>query len=158
MFLGFGAATGWLADWLAEASAWLRLVARAALAIVVLSLAADTVLRNLAWSSPVAIWRESVDLAPTHYRPRLLLGEALADVGRRTDAIEEFKTAIRLRPTDPTGHVKLGESLADMGDLPAARQHFLEALRLDPQNASARVLLTVLDKMESQPESNGPRR
>jgi len=157
-FLALGAAIGWLAQWLAGQSAWLRLLSRAAFAIVMLSFGVQTVLRNAVWSDPVGLWRESVNLAPTHYRPRLLLGEALADEGRRSEAIEEFETAVRLRPTDPTGHVKLGESLADMGNLEAARRHFLEALRVDPQNASARAALTVLEKMPFRPQSDGPRR
>ena len=158
VFLAVGAGIGWLSEWLALASTWLRVLARAAFAIVVLSFGAETVLRNTVWSSPVTLWRESADLAPTHYRPRLLLGEALVDAGRSHEAIEELKTAVRLRPTEPTGHVKLGESLAGIGELGAAREHFLEALRIDPQNVSARVSLTVLDKMEARPGNDGPRR
>ena len=52
-------------------------------------------------ANPSALWRESVDLAPTHYRPRLLLGEALQDEGRRAEAAGGIQTAIQLRPSEP---------------------------------------------------------
>ena len=81
--------------------------------------APDTWLRNTVWASPVTLWRESVDLAPAHYRPRLLLGEALEDEGRRDEAIEEYKTAIRLRPGEPSGYVRLGPLAR--GDRPVRR-------------------------------------
>ena len=63
---------------------------------MVLAFGAQTLLRNAVWADPVTLWQESVDLAPSHYRPRLLLGEALQDAGRRDEAIEQYRTAIRL--------------------------------------------------------------
>jgi hypothetical protein len=150
LFLAVGSATGSLTAWLATADPRLMRLARAGFALVVLSLGLQTVLRNRVWSSPVALWSESVDRAPNHYRPRLLLGEALEDEGRRDEAAAQFKTAIRLRPTDSTGHLKLGRNLAQMGQFAAARQHFLEAIAIDPANDSARQALRTLDDMESK--------
>ena len=43
-------------------SPWGRAMAGAALGLVLASLAADTVVRNLLWHDPVALWREAVDL------------------------------------------------------------------------------------------------
>jgi Flp pilus assembly protein TadD len=100
------------------------------------------------WANPVTLMRESVDLAPRHNRPRLLLGEALQDAGRRADAVEEFRTAIRLRPGDPTGYVKLGRCLAEMGRLSEARSALVEALRVDPRNAGAAQSIRMLDEWE----------
>src|SRR4029077_15453239 len=100
--------------------------------------------------SPVTLWRESVSLAPTHYRPRLLLGEALEDEGRRDAAIDEYKTAIRLRPTEPSGYVRLGRSLAEPDRFDDARQLFLRAMEIDPQDQPARQSLKVLDSLRAQ--------
>jgi tetratricopeptide (TPR) repeat protein len=126
--------------------------------LVLLSFAVETVLRNRVWASPVSLWNEAAARAPEHYRPRLLLGEALHDAGRRDEAIVQFQTAIRLRPTDKTGHVKLGQALAEVGRFADARSHFEEALQLDPADAGARHSLAVLDDMEAQAAHDPSRR
>ena len=107
--------------------------------MVLLSFAAETVARNAMWASPVTLWQESVDLAPGHFRPRLLLGEALEDAGRRDEAIEQYQTAIRLRPAEPTGYVKLGRCLADVGRLDEATATFRRLQTLDPDRSPRRV-------------------
>ncbi len=109
-------------------------VVPAVLAVVLLSFMAQTVWRNAVWSSPVSLWQESVDLAPTHYRPRLLLGEALADSNRRTQAIEEFRTALRLRPTEPAAYAKLGDGLVDLGQFAEGAAVFRRLQDLDPRS------------------------
>jgi Flp pilus assembly protein TadD len=128
------------------------------LTLVVLSFGVDTLARNAVWASPIALWRESVALAPTHYRPHLLLGEALQDEGRRDDAIAEYRTAIRLRPADATGHTKLGAILVTSGRAEEARQEFVTATELEPRNETARRALQFLDRMEGRHGSDGGRR
>jgi Flp pilus assembly protein TadD len=71
--------------------------------MVVLSFGAETVVRNAVWSDPVGLWKESADLAPHHPRPRLLLGEALEEGGRRHEALAEYQTAVRLGPSESSG-------------------------------------------------------
>jgi hypothetical protein len=154
LFLAAGEGTGWLHESVARRGARARLLVPIVLTLVLASFGGETLMRNAVWASPVTLWREAVELAPTHYRPRLLLGEALQDAGRRAEAAEQFRTAVRLRPSDPTGRVKLGQLLGDMGHAQEARQEFLEALRLDPQNVSARRLLALLDQIESRPGSD----
>jgi tetratricopeptide (TPR) repeat protein len=129
-----------------------------ALGLVLLSFGVQTVLRNAVWSDPVALWRESVDLAPAHYRPRLLLGEALQDAGRRNEAVEQYQAVIRLRPAEPMGYVKMGQCFAEIGKWAEARQQFLKALDLDPRNRAARDSLTVLTEVESRFGIDGSRR
>jgi hypothetical protein len=122
----------------------------AGLAAVLLSFSLGTLVRNAVWRDPVTLWRESVDLAPAHDRPRLLLGEALQDAGRRDEAMEQYQTAIRLRPTDSTGYVKLGRCLAEMGQFAQAREQFLKAIDISPRDAAAQHSLTVLAGMETR--------
>ena len=145
VFLAAGSGVGRLGAWLARARARTRWLGRAALAAVLVSFSVDTLFRNSVWADPVTLWRESVDLAPTHFRPRLLLGEALQDAGRREEAIEQYRIAIRLRPTELTGYLKLGLCLAEMGRLDEARQYLRQAIALDPQNEPARRSLALLD-------------
>jgi protein O-mannosyl-transferase len=150
LFLAAGIGIGRLASWLDHAGARLRLLGRAALVVVLMSLGTLTVLRNNVWANPVTLMRESVDLAPGHFRPRLLLGEALQDTGRRAEAVEEFRNAIRLRPNDPMGYVKLGRCLFEMGRLREARSSLVDARRIDPRNELAQQSLRLLDEWESR--------
>src|SRR5215475_2511435 len=126
VFLAAGSGMQWIGARLSDRGRLPQIVALASLALVVLSFALETVERNIVWSSPIALWKESVDLAPQHPRPRLLLAEALSDAGRWDDAIEQYRVAIQLRPTDPFPHVALGRSLAVRGQLSEARIHFDE--------------------------------
>jgi protein O-mannosyl-transferase len=150
LFLAVGAGFDWLRERASHDSALTRFAGVAAVALVVPALAAQTVVRNAIWSDPIALWQEAVDLAPGHYRPRLLLGEALQDAGRRHDAIEQFQKAVDLKPTEPLGYVKLGQCLAEVGRWKEARGHFLHAIELDPRSAPARNALLVLDHVESR--------
>jgi tetratricopeptide (TPR) repeat protein len=145
LFLAAGAGIGRLDAWLVRAGTRTRWLGGAAFALVVLSLGVQTLVRNAVWADPVTLWRESADLAPNHYRPRLLLGEALQDAGRREEAVEQYTIGIRLRPTVVTGYVKLGVCLAEMGRLDDARRILLEAIARDPHNVSARRALGRLE-------------
>ena len=155
IFLAAGAAIAWLGGrlsepagtWSPERRAW---VGGAVFALVLGSFGMSTLVRNAIWREPVTLWRESVDLAPTHFRPRLLLGEALQDAGQRDAAIEQYQTAIRLRPTDPTAYVKAGQCFAEVGQFARAREHFLKAIDVAPRDLSARRSLTVLEEMEAR--------
>ena len=159
IFLSIGSAIGWLRP--AEAGhfvRYVRVLGAVALALVLISFGAETMLRNAVWADPVALWREAVDLAPAHYRPRLLLGEALQDAGRRDEAVEQYQEAIRLRPAEPMGYVKMGQCLAEIGQWAEARQQFLKAIDIDPGNRAARDSLTVLNDVESRFGVDGSRR
>jgi hypothetical protein len=158
LFLAIGAGIDRLAVWAERSAPGSRPFGAIALGLVLVAFAAQTVQRNRVWSDPVTLWRESVERAPGHYRPRLLLGEALHDAGRLDEAIVQFRTAVELRPTDPTGRVKLGQSLAELGRLDEARRQFLDAIALDPQHASARQSLDLLDAVASGSGTDGLRR
>jgi tetratricopeptide (TPR) repeat protein len=148
-FLAAGNGIGWIQAAVGR-SGRARAVVPVLVALVVLSLGLETWLRNIVWASPIALWQESVDLAPGHFRPRLLLGEALEDQGRRKEAIEEYKTAIRLRPIEPSSYVMLGRSLAEMGQFDEARKELARAIDIDPASVSARRSLAVLDSLRAQ--------
>jgi hypothetical protein len=148
LFLAVGAGVAHVAGWLSGRERLLRAVGATALALVLLSFGAETLLRNAVWGSPVTLWRESVDLAPAHPRPRLLLGEALADAGQRDAAIEQFRIAISFRPSDPVGHVELARSLGDAGRWREAREELVRALEVGPRYEPARQALRIFDEIQ----------
>ena len=150
LFLAAGDGLARLDGWAIRAGQRMRALGPVVLGLIIVSFGAETIVRNAVWRNPVTLWRESVDLAPTHYRPRLLLGEALQDAGRRDEAAEEYRTAIRLRPSEVSGYLKLGALLAVMGQFPEARQQLLTVTSMDPQNAQAREALVILDRVESR--------
>ena len=144
-FLAIGGGIAMAADHAARRGPVASAAAAGALILVLGAFAAETLVRNAMWRDPVALWRESVELAPNHYWPRLAFGAALLDAGQRKDAIEQFSTAIQLRPSEPRGYVKLAQTFAESGRFDEARTQLARALELDPENEPARRLLSMLE-------------
>ena len=157
MFLAAGSAIGWLGERLTASvdgdhgrrtrlgwrrRRWRSFCCRSA---------SGRCVRNAVWRDPVTLWRESVDLAPAHYRPRLLLGEALQDAGRRDEAMEQYQTAIRLRPTDAD---RLREARTvprrDRDSLRRPASSFSRPSMSSPRDVSAQHSLTILAEMETR--------
>jgi len=151
LFLAIGAGAGWMTAALERATATTRKLVLGGAVLVALSLAVQTVLRNAVWSDPVALWSEAVELAPKHYRPHLLLGEALQDAGRHDEAAEEFKSVIQMRPAEPAGYVKLGLLYAEMRQLGNAEATFERLQLIDPRSASAALGLGTVAVLSNDP-------
>jgi hypothetical protein len=152
LFLAVAEGIGRLQEWASDTLPRGQWLAAGLLTLVLASFGAETLLRNAVWKDPVNLWGESVLLAPTHYRPRLLLGEALQDAGRLDEAAEQYQTAIRLRPEDATGRVKLGQLRAASGRVEEARQLLRQALAINPSDRAAR---ESLDRIESGKVGSG---
>jgi hypothetical protein len=146
LFLAMGAGSGWMVAWAGKALPRGRVLAGSLVGIVLVAFALETLVRNVIWSDPVLVWEESVNLAPGHPRPRLLLGEALEDSGRRSEALPQYEVAVRLAPADPTAQLKLGLCLAGMGRFAEARTVLQEAVRLDPTSEPARRALDLVSR------------
>jgi tetratricopeptide (TPR) repeat protein len=142
LFVAAGAAAGRAA---ASLPRW-RMAGAGILALAVTALGSQTVMRNRVWADPVLLWGESVALAPDHPRPRLLLGEALADNGQYDLAIQQFRMAIRLRPTDATGYLKLGRLFGSAGRLEDAQAELARAAALDPENLLVRQSIAAVEQ------------
>lgn len=148
-FLALGDGLAWL-DRAWRRLALARVLGRAAFAVVLLALAMLTVTRNRVWSQPLALWGEAVDFAPTHPRPRLLLGEALEDLDRLDAALTEYQIALTLQPDNLDTHLKLGQLLARGRRFAEARGHFSRALELDPGNQFAMQSIEKLEEMDQR--------
>lgn len=65
------------------------------------------------------------------------LGSALAEAGRKAEAIEAYRKVTDLRPTDPEAHRALAMGLEEGGKLADAARSLERALELDPDQLSA---------------------
>jgi Tfp pilus assembly protein PilF len=54
--------------------------------------------RNQVWSSPLALWQDSVNKSPNKYRTRFQLARQYFDENRCVDAVQSFDKASRLGP------------------------------------------------------------
>ena len=137
LFLAAGAALGRLWPVFVTPPARRRALVLAAVGLT--ALCGATLVRNAVWARPVTLWMEAVQRAPDHWRARLMLGEALQNEGRCSEAVAQYRTAIALRPREQFGYMKIGVCLAEMGRLDEASAAFRDLQRLDPGSAVASI-------------------
>lgn len=75
--------------------------------------------------------------SPDDSSARFLKGVALAESGRRREAMDTFSALVRDFPELPEPHNNLAVLHAAAGDLEKARSHLLEAIRIHPSYATA---------------------
>ncbi len=85
----------------------------------------------------VALYRQSVAMAPDDRDARYNLAVTLQEAGRHGEAFEALQAAIRLDPGRPEAHNALGIALALRGDLEGARRELARSVEFDPHNARA---------------------
>jgi protein O-mannosyl-transferase len=69
-------------------------------ATVLIISSALTYQRNQVWSSPLALWQDSVNKSPNKYRPRFQLARQYFDENRCLDAVKTYEAASRLGPLE----------------------------------------------------------
>src|SRR5271166_4264107 len=131
-----GGYTLWRRAW-RELPGLLRAGSVLVLALGVTALGARTVARNEEYRSEVSIWRTVVDRWPINPRAHYTLGVALANAGRRPEAIAQYEAALRLKPDYVEAHNNLGMALVNTGHTSEAIAQFKEALRLKPDLVEA---------------------
>jgi Flp pilus assembly protein TadD len=104
----------------------------AAFALLVLLLAARTVVRNRDWRDNLTLWTKTVQTAPQSARAHTNLGEALMRRGLFSQAEGEFREALRIMPNDAVNLDNHGLSLLRLGRVDEAEREFREALRILP--------------------------
>jgi tetratricopeptide (TPR) repeat protein len=72
----------------------------------------------------------------------MLLGNCLDDLGKRDEAVDVYKTAIKTTPGFQLLHYNLGLTYARTGKLDDARKALQQALHLNPNHASSHYLLS----------------
>src|SRR5262249_2347593 len=82
--------------------------------------------------------RYKSDLLPQFY---LLFGNCLDEIGRRQDAIDVYRAAIKRTPTVALLHYNLGVSLIRSGKKADAKASLQQSARLDPNHGRTHYLL-----------------
>src|SRR5216684_2161928 len=88
--------------------------------------------------------------ASSRWALNLLRGNDLILSGNATEAVAEYREAIRLKPDFALAHSNLGNALADEGQYDAAIAEYREAIRLAPDFAEARSNLGIILVDEGQ--------
>ncbi|MDQ2832910.1 MAG: tetratricopeptide repeat protein [Acidobacteriota bacterium] len=74
---------------------------------------------------------------PDFWRVHQVLAEAYQESDRHSDAVTEYKMAIKAAPREPGLHDRLGDELWKNGSLDEADQAFADELKLDPHSITA---------------------
>jgi tetratricopeptide (TPR) repeat protein len=91
-----------------------------------------------------------VNLRPKAYRPKLILGVALAGMDRIQEAEIQLRAAIELYPQGTDALNNLAALYASSGRTDLARHYWQKTLRVDPHNAPAKENLRRLEALEEQ--------
>lgn len=114
-----------------------RRLATIATAGAVTTLVALTILRNLDYRSPIAMWTDVTNKRPDHARAFANLAQAYLDELRSDEALAAARTALALDPNDADAHVHVGHAHAIHGRYADAEASYAEAVRLRPGHPEA---------------------
>ena len=87
------------------------------------------------------LFREGLDLLPTHHALHFNLAACLLNDRKFEDAEKQLRETLRLNPKHSKAHHFLGVILMGRGQKEEAIDHFREALRIDPTSKLAREAL-----------------
>jgi tetratricopeptide (TPR) repeat protein len=124
-----------------------RLTTRVAYGAILLYTAlfvVQTLRRNPIWRDELSLTRMMVREAPASAVGHLNYGLALADLGRKEEAIEQYRIAVGINPDYDKPHLNLALALIDQGDLSGAIRELREVVRLRPGSPKARNDLAVM--------------
>ena len=147
--IGVCLAAAMLVEGLLERVRQRRAVA-AVFALVVLLLGFRTVIRTRDWKDDLTLWTKTVQTAPASARARRNLGRLYMIRGRRQEAAQEFRAALRIAPNDAATWNNLGVMLLELGNLDGAEQAFTGALRLNTLPLDVRINLGVVSLRRGQ--------
>jgi Flp pilus assembly protein TadD len=122
---------------------WMRPVAWASAALIVLALGAAARTQTAIWKDSETLWRRAVEVDPTCSLCESNLGRVVARPGRFPEAEAHERRAIALRPDRPGPHENMGEIMLAQGRFREAEAHFRRAAILRPDRAVSRNALGV---------------
>lgn len=108
------------------------------LSAAVLLLGALSYRRNRVYHAPLELWKGITILRPEHARGYYNYGLELGKAGRRDEAIEQYREAIRLKPDYAFAFNNLASALSEKGELLEAVRHYGRAIRIKPRYWEAR--------------------
>ncbi len=103
----------------------------------IILLAATTWVQTTYWRDSVTLFSRALEVTKDNPVAENNLGLALTTLGKRSQAIEHFKKALRLEPKWADAHHNLAIAYLGEGKFINAARHFQEALKIDSQHAQA---------------------
>jgi len=108
-----------------------------AVALIAISLAWTTHLRNRTWAEPVTFHQDCVSKSPGKHRPHHNLATVLYHEGRYDEAQTEFQAALELEPYHPQTHYMMGELHLALDQTERAVKDYETAIGGAPRHARA---------------------
>jgi tetratricopeptide (TPR) repeat protein len=140
----FVAAVWTVAELLSQAKQG-RLIAIALAVTVLPALAVASHAQTGYWPDSLAVCQHAIDVTSANPVMEANLGFALAEQGRRAEAIAHYSRSLALQPVNYRTQYNLGKSLVEDNRPLEAEPHFRESARLKPDYAEAHyALATVL--------------
>ncbi len=109
----------------------LRFIFWGLVAGVIALLAVDSRRHALIFQNEESLWTRAIEVRPQAWPAHNNLGIALADSGRRTEAIAQYQEALRIEPRNAETHYNLGLVLAQENRPDEAIAQYQTALRLE---------------------------
>lgn len=134
-----------------------RALVGAAAALFLGAFAFQTLVRNQIWEDPVRLAREAVALAPDHWMPRVLAGDALRQSGRCDEAVSEYQRAIVLRAVEEHPYTMLARCLIEGRRLAEAESVLLGFRAAHPSSDEAAMGLGIFALLKGQTEESRAR-
>ena len=108
--------------------------------VLLLIFSVATYRRATVWSSPLALWEDTVRKSPSKARPRFQLAYALYESGRCGPAVDEFERTSKLQPMNYELAIDWGLALECAGNSTGALEKFQLAASLE-RKAHAHALI-----------------
>ena len=89
------------------------------------------------WRDDIALFSHAIAVTKDNDKAHLNLGFALEKAGRKTEAMAEYRAALKLEPDRVDAHNNLANLLDDTGHPDEAAAEYQEALRLNPKYVAA---------------------
>ncbi len=122
-----------------------HLVPIVTLILIITAYSVATVKRNSVWRDDLTLWADAAEKAPMSYMAHHNLGIAYAGLGRKWDAIAEYRKAIELEPRDAQAHYNLGNIyFLDLNLTDLAAYEYNKAIEIEPAYYKAHHSLGVL--------------
>lgn len=96
-----------------------------------------TIKRNSEWKDNLALYTADIAKSPNSSRINFMLGNELASVGRKAEAIPYLRQAVAIYPQYAAAQLELGKALYGIQNFAEASAHAEKALQLLPNNIDA---------------------
>lgn len=151
VFLVAATIVGLVLDWIGQEARILRWAILGVVGVVALQLGGRTLLRNAMWADPVRLWGESVQRAPEHWLPHLMLGEAIRLRSGCGPAEPEYRLAIQYAPDQIFPYQKLGGCLIERRAFEDAEAVYVALRDVAPTSAEGPTGLAIVAMAKGAP-------